>query len=175
MAMDIDYRDASYRERPYGGGRKIRRVEARVEGISAMGANKTEAKNALMERIELQLRHMRTRRYLRTDDETFVLYYADGWAYDMVRDDGTRYGSTMLATDDEREAFESMKSHFEQNVVGRDMGVHDRTNGELDAAILAYREDPSEENRERCLRAQQAHTDAFYAEQTGVFQARTAA
>lgn len=49
----------------------------------------------------------------------------------------------------------------------------DRTNGELDAAVLAHREDPSEENRERALRAAEAHNAAFLAEQTEEFQRRT--
>lgn len=174
--MDIDYRDASYRERPYGGGRKIRRVEASAGSMSASGANKTEAKAALMACVERQLTHMRTRRYLRTDDVTFALFYADGWVYDIVSGDGHRNSSTLLgAAMDEREAFESMKRHFGQYVVGKDVERGcDRTNGELDAAILAYREDPSEENRERCLHAQQAHTDAFYAEERAEWMARTA-
>jgi hypothetical protein len=174
MAMNIEYRDAPYYERPFGGGRKIRRVEAHCGSLRGDGANRTEAKAALMERIELQLRHAYTRRYLRTADVTFALYYADGWSYDIVAGDGARYSSTGLGACDEREAYQAMSRHFLQYIGGKDMGRVDRTNGELDAAILAYRDDPSEENRDRCLKAQQAHTDAFYAEQTEEFQARLA-
>ena len=49
----------------------------------------------------------------------------------------------------------------------------DRTDGELDAAVLAYREDDSEANRQRLLAAQRAHDDAFVGEMTGTFQERT--
>lgn len=49
----------------------------------------------------------------------------------------------------------------------------DRTNGRLDAAVLAYREDPSEENRQRLLAAQREHNDDFMREQTGAYIERT--
>lgn len=49
----------------------------------------------------------------------------------------------------------------------------DRTNGTLDAAIVVYRDDPSEENRAFLIAAQRAHAEHFYAEQTGAFIDRT--
>jgi hypothetical protein len=49
----------------------------------------------------------------------------------------------------------------------------DRTNGELDAALMAFREDPSDANRARLMAAQQLHVDDFFAEQTGEFMQRT--
>ena len=173
--MPIEYRNASFRERPYGGGRLIRRVEAEWGKIRAFGANKTEAKNALLEAIEQQLANAYTRRYLRTDDVTFALYYADGWNYDIVTGDGHRTSSTMLGAEIlPHDAFASMNRHFEQYVAGKEFerGV-DRTNGELDRAVVAYREDPSDENRERVLAAQEAHVEAFHRERTGEAQLRT--
>jgi hypothetical protein len=50
----------------------------------------------------------------------------------------------------------------------------DRTNGELDAAVIAYRELPSEANLRRLMAAQRAHVDAFRREQATAFRARTA-
>ncbi len=49
----------------------------------------------------------------------------------------------------------------------------DRTNGKLDAAVLAYREAPTEANRLALLAAQAEHTARFYEEQTGVYQTPT--
>lgn len=49
----------------------------------------------------------------------------------------------------------------------------DRTNGRLDAAVLAYREEPTHENRERLLAAQREHNEAFLREQTGEYIERT--
>jgi hypothetical protein len=51
--------------------------------------------------------------------------------------------------------------------------MSDRTNGELDAAVIAYRELPDEANLRRLMAAQRAHVDAFYRERTAEFQART--
>jgi hypothetical protein len=48
----------------------------------------------------------------------------------------------------------------------------DRTNGALDRAIVAYREDPTPENRARLMAASRAHVDHFHAEQTRGFIAR---
>src|SRR5439155_18577821 len=133
--MNIDYRDASYRERAFGGGRLIRRVEASLGGMSARGANKTEARKALEEAIERQCAHMHTRRYLSANDVTFVLFYSDGWTYDIVRSErdlGRRTSSTLMGGEiGEQEAFESMKRHFEQYaIVGREIDLHiDRTGG----------------------------------------------
>lgn len=171
---EIEFRNASYRERPYGGGRLIRRVEASWGSISRHGTTKTEAKAALLAAISEQLAHTYTRRYLRTADVTFALFYCDGWGYDIVTGDGARSSSTLLGDVPEQEAFESMKRHFEQYTSGIDAQSVDRTNGELDAAVLAYREDPSEANRDRCLAAQERHHEAFLREQTAEFMARTA-
>lgn len=49
----------------------------------------------------------------------------------------------------------------------------DRTQGRLDQAVLAYRENPTEENNKRLLEIQREHVDNFYAEQTGVYIERT--
>lgn len=49
----------------------------------------------------------------------------------------------------------------------------DRTNGELDKAVLAYRENPTDENREHLLRMQEAHVADFYREETEGFIERT--
>ncbi len=49
----------------------------------------------------------------------------------------------------------------------------DRTEGRLDRAVIAYREDPSEINRQRLMLVQEEHYRAFMAEQTGDFILRT--
>src|SRR4051812_7002014 len=46
--------------------------------------------------------------------------------------------------------------------------------GELDRAVVAFREAPSNGNRERVMAAMREHTADFHAEQTANFQARTA-
>lgn len=171
--MNIDYRDASYRERPFGGGRLIRRVEATLGSLSASGANRTEAKKALEAAIERQLAHMRTRRYLSANDVTFALFYNDGWGYDIVRssqDLGRRTSSTLMGGEmSEQEAFESMKRHFEQYaIVGREIDLRiDRTGGELDRAMQAWNGEQSHENLKRWEAAQAAHVALFYAAQGG--------
>jgi hypothetical protein len=48
-----------------------------------------------------------------------------------------------------------------------------RTNGRLDAAIIAYREAPTPENRARLMAVQREHAAHFMREQTGGFIART--
>lgn len=163
--IDITYRDASYRGHAYG--KRVRRVEASCGSLTAYGANRTEAKAALLADVARQLEYAYRRRYLRTDDVTFALHYANGWGYDIVAGDGRRVSSTLLGGDvGEHEAFESMRHHFEQYATGREhaRGV-DRTNGELDAAITAWNADQSDENRKRLEAAERAHMDALYAEQ----------
>lgn len=169
--MNIEYRDASYRERR--GERKIRRIEASFGRMSAHGANRTEAKANLLADIERQLAHVYARRYLSANDVTFCLYYANGWSYDIVRgerDLGQRSSSTMMGGEpSETEAFESMKRHFEQYaIVGRelDLGV-DRTDGELRRAMDAWNAEQSHENLKRWEAAQAVHVALFYAAQEG--------
>jgi hypothetical protein len=53
------------------------------------------------------------------------------------------------------------------------MNTNDRTNGALNRAILAYRENPTPENRAALLAAQSAHVNHFYAEQAAEFVRRT--
>ncbi|MHB1784188.1 MAG: hypothetical protein ACYCTE_16155 [Acidimicrobiales bacterium] len=50
----------------------------------------------------------------------------------------------------------------------------DRTGGRLDAAVLAYREEPSEENRLELLAAQGMQCDRFFASQAASYAARCA-
>jgi hypothetical protein len=49
----------------------------------------------------------------------------------------------------------------------------DRTEGRLDAAVLAYRAEPTDANRAALMAAQREHSDAFIAEQTVDYQRRT--
>ena len=49
----------------------------------------------------------------------------------------------------------------------------DRTNGRLDAAVIAYRESPTEENRLALRAVANEHNEAFLREQTIEFIART--
>lgn len=49
----------------------------------------------------------------------------------------------------------------------------DRTNGKLDEAVLAYREDPTEANKQRLLALQEQHVTDFYREQADEFIRRT--
>lgn len=112
--MNIEFRDASYRSQPFGGGKLIRRVEARCGNLRAMGANRTEAKAELLAAVERQLEHAYTRRYLGAGDVVFVLYYADGWAYEIVVAGTVRCTTGFSSASSEHEALESMRRHFEQ-------------------------------------------------------------
>ncbi len=49
----------------------------------------------------------------------------------------------------------------------------DRTNGELDAAVVAYRENPTLPNKERLFSAMHQHSDHFYREEIRGYQERT--
>jgi hypothetical protein len=90
-------------------------AEARVGDIRRTGANKTEAKAALLEALQAQAEHAFTRRYLAGDNVVFALGYHDGWRYDIVRaGDGRQYSSTLLSAETVDEAFESMRHHFDQ-------------------------------------------------------------
>jgi len=48
----------------------------------------------------------------------------------------------------------------------------DRTGGRLDAAVLAYRKEPSEESRLELLAAQGVQCDRFFASQAASYAAR---
>src|SRR6201988_4023159 len=117
--MNITFRDASYRSQPYGGGKLIRRVEASCGAVSAHGANRTEAKAALLEAIERQCEYAYRRRYLvgisAHDGEpaTFALHYSQGWAYDIVLA-GRVACTTGLGDVDFDEAYARMLAHFDQ-------------------------------------------------------------
>jgi hypothetical protein len=49
----------------------------------------------------------------------------------------------------------------------------DRTNGRLDAAVLAYRANPTDENHVALMAAGMDHMSAFFKEQAEEFQTRT--
>jgi hypothetical protein len=49
----------------------------------------------------------------------------------------------------------------------------DRTNGELDTAVIAFRREPTPDNRARLMTAMEAHADSFKREQTSDFVDRT--
>ena len=48
----------------------------------------------------------------------------------------------------------------------------DLTDGRLDAAVLAYRENPTEENRAALMAVQREHHEAFLAQERAEIQAR---
>lgn len=48
-----------------------------------------------------------------------------------------------------------------------------RDTSKLDAAVIAYREDPTEANRACTMAAMIEHNERFMAEQTAEFQSRT--
>lgn len=79
--------------------------------------DKRVALEQLRERIERQSDFCQTRKYIRANGATFALYYADGWQYDIVRDDNPdRYSTTCLC---DRyftypQALEKMIAHIEQ-------------------------------------------------------------
>jgi hypothetical protein len=52
------------------------------------------------------------------------------------------------------------------------IGASADENHALDAAILAYRADPSEENRARLMALQRAHVDHFYREMSAEYVSR---
>ena len=120
MTLDIEYRDASYRSSPYGGGKLIRRTEARFGSIRAEGATRTEAKAALLEAVTAQCEHAYVRRYLTGiaahdgRSVTFVLYYAAGWVYDIVRAGAVSCSSSHMGAISETEAIARMREHFDQ-------------------------------------------------------------
>lgn len=121
--MNIEYRDASYFEGLYG-RKRVHRIEAVLGNIRAFGKNKTEAKANLEEQIASLCEHAYDRRYLTGiaydgRPVTFMLYYCDGWGYDIIRprDDSehpTVSGTIFNVDTDYREAYERMKNHFEQ-------------------------------------------------------------
>jgi hypothetical protein len=112
-ALGIDYRDVSVHY-----PKRERKVEARLGSIEATAKNKTEARAEILKMVEQQAEHLFTRHYRVTKDGTiFVLYFALGWRYDIVRS-GKHSGTTMLGAlsgvDGEHDALASMQRHVDQ-------------------------------------------------------------
>lgn len=113
--MTITYKNASYRSGSYGSGKLVRRIEASCGQLRRFGANRTEAKVAILEAIAEQCEHAYVRRYIPAGDSLFVLSYADGWRYDIVRNDGHICGSTQFGDGmSEWEATAYVRKHAEQ-------------------------------------------------------------
>jgi hypothetical protein len=87
-------------------------------GFERTGDTKTAAYAACQEAVEAQANNLMTRKYVFTnspDGAIFCLYYADGWAYDIIRPgqsfpSGCQYPQSMSYN----EALESMMRHVEQ-------------------------------------------------------------
>lgn len=71
------------------------------------------AEDLLVERINDAHDHMLDRAYLVTPKATFVLFWADGWAYDMVKPDGS-YSTCMMNRMPKSEALKRMEAHAKE-------------------------------------------------------------
>jgi hypothetical protein len=82
--------------------------------FTSYGTSRDEAQLILSERLNEVEHNAFKRRYLVTAKGTvFALFHVfGGWCYDIVHRDGSS-SSCMLSTESEREAFDSMKRHFD--------------------------------------------------------------
>lgn len=95
-------------------------TKAECSGFERLDLCRVDARLELSEAISLQLRHSFTRHYRWASDGTaFVLYYSDGWAYDIVGDSQRLQGcaSTCQFGGDEKIhyhlALEAMQRHVD--------------------------------------------------------------
>ncbi len=104
-------------------GRKGNSFSARLtfadqdSGWLVMGTNKEALTGQLFDAIKNASEYSHARRYVRKGSVTFALYYANGWCYDIVRDDG-KASSCFLNVSDTKtypQALEKMLAHVEQH------------------------------------------------------------
>jgi hypothetical protein len=79
-------------------------------GWEVTGPNKEQLYELLGDVLKRQADYLHTRRYVRKDNVTFALYYANGWQYDIVRDDGSA-STCMLNCQSYADALERMLKH----------------------------------------------------------------
>ena len=88
---------------------------ASFAGWTATDVDKERAAVRLQDKLQKLANNLYLRRYERANGATFVLYYADGWNYDIVRDSNVRQPSTCcLSCRTFTEALEQMTSHLKQ-------------------------------------------------------------
>lgn len=76
-------------------GRKAKTYSAKLGTLGADTgwmvtgcASRDEAASLLFDRVKAQEEYNHARKYVRKGNVTFALFYANGWQYDIVRDDG---------------------------------------------------------------------------------------
>ena len=141
-------------------------VTAQLGDLSRNAHNRTEAKKLLEEAIIEQLQHLRVT-VLCSPYVVFVLFYRNGWVYEIHKTNRTRSGAGATLFGDTisfQEALDSTRRHFERYVVGceSELGI-DRTDGEYRAALDAWNAEMNDAARCRIEAAEQAHIAAYYA------------
>ena len=102
-------------------GRKVDSYTAALgeTGWSVSAPSRELAVAELERKLTDQSRHCFARSYRRSDltKTTWVLFYAQGWQYDIIHDDGGEYphaSSVMLGDKSEPEAREAFAAHYAQ-------------------------------------------------------------
>lgn len=100
----------------YSGGCRIKSYVCKLAdtGWQVTGRNRESLMERLRQVLTRQEQFLHTRRYIRKGNVTFALYYANGWQYDIVRDDG-RSSASMLTCDTYMQALEIMTKHANQH------------------------------------------------------------
>lgn len=96
-------------------GRRLKQWVAEFGRWSEVAEDKLVACQRLWSRIQKQEEYQFTRRHMHAVNGTvFLLYYADGWSYDLLHPDG-QISTTMMGRDlTYPQALERMKRHFDQ-------------------------------------------------------------
>lgn len=84
-------------------------------GWKAHGTCKQGAIEQLYADLKNADENMFARKYVRKGNVTFALYYAGGWQYDIVRDDGKTSVTMMSLCNSFRDATERMLAHVAQH------------------------------------------------------------
>jgi hypothetical protein len=83
-------------------------------GWKAFGTCKQGAIEQLHADLVNAERNLQTRKYVRKGLVTFALYYAGGWQYDIIRDDGG-YSAIMITSNSYNDAVQRMLEHVAQH------------------------------------------------------------
>lgn len=83
-------------------------------GWEVQGRDKATLIDTLRNVLKRQEQFTHTRRYIRKGTVTFALHYANGWQYDIIRDDGN-YSVSCLSVNSYADALEIMLRHVAEH------------------------------------------------------------
>lgn len=95
-------------------GKRTGTYRASLGEIGFDGKDKQEAIENLCRIVKSEFDNMYTRKYLTKNSVTFVLFYGNGWNYDIFHHETGQVGSCALSCKTYNEALKEMTNHFNQ-------------------------------------------------------------